>query len=33
MDPIDKNKISHRYRALDKLRKFLLEQDPQVESQ
>ncbi|BGP13164.1 hypothetical protein JCM10213_000258 [Rhodosporidiobolus nylandii] len=30
MDPAEKNKISHRYRALDKLRKFLLEQDPQV---
>ncbi|GAA5857689.1 hypothetical protein JCM8547_004331 [Rhodosporidiobolus lusitaniae] len=30
MDPADKNEISHRYRALDKLRKFLLEQDPQV---
>lgn len=27
MDAADKNKISHRYRALDKLRKFLLEQD------
>ncbi|KAG0655933.1 nucleoside triphosphate pyrophosphohydrolase ham1 [Rhodotorula mucilaginosa] len=27
MDLADKNKISHRYRALDKLRNFLLEQD------
>ncbi|GAA5873919.1 hypothetical protein JCM3774_004039 [Rhodotorula dairenensis] len=27
MDPEDKNKISHRYRALDKLRNYLLEQD------
>ncbi|BGP53266.1 hypothetical protein JCM8202_002591 [Rhodotorula sphaerocarpa] len=27
MDAADKNKISHRYRALDKLRKFLLEQN------
>ncbi|GAA5860587.1 hypothetical protein JCM1840_000308 [Sporobolomyces johnsonii] len=26
MDGAEKNKISHRYRALDKLRKFLLEQ-------
>ncbi|GAA5984230.1 hypothetical protein JCM11641_005888 [Rhodosporidiobolus odoratus] len=33
MDGTEKNKISHRYRALDKLRKFLLEQDPQVPSQ
>ncbi|POY70762.1 putative Nucleoside-triphosphate phosphatase [Rhodotorula taiwanensis] len=27
MELADKNKISHRYRALEKLRKFLLEQD------
>ncbi|GAA6005211.1 hypothetical protein JCM10207_002899 [Rhodosporidiobolus poonsookiae] len=33
MDPAAKNKISHRYRALDKLRKFLLEQDPQVNTE
>jgi inosine triphosphate pyrophosphatase len=26
MDGVEKNKISHRYRALDKLRTFLLEQ-------
>lgn len=26
MDGVAKNKISHRYRALEKLRKFLLEQ-------
>ncbi|GAA6029897.1 hypothetical protein JCM8097_009159 [Rhodosporidiobolus ruineniae] len=32
MDGAEKNRISHRYRALDKLRKFLLEQDPQVGS-
>ncbi|GAA6048021.1 hypothetical protein JCM3770_000152 [Rhodotorula araucariae] len=32
MDGAEKNKISHRYRALDKLRKFLLEQDSQVEA-
>ncbi|GAA5914256.1 hypothetical protein JCM6882_003667 [Rhodosporidiobolus microsporus] len=30
MDGAAKNLISHRYRALDKLRRFLLEQDPQV---
>ncbi|GAA5826289.1 hypothetical protein JCM11251_007242 [Rhodosporidiobolus azoricus] len=30
MDGAAKNAISHRYRALDKLRRYLLEQDPQV---
>jgi len=27
MDGAEKNKISHRYRALEKLRKFLTEQE------
>ncbi|BGP37090.1 nucleoside triphosphate pyrophosphohydrolase ham1 [Rhodotorula kratochvilovae] len=32
MDGAEKNKISHRYRALEKLRKFLLEQDSQAQA-